>query len=114
SGVEITAELLDLPERPTALFTANNLLTLGSLEKIHERELKIPDDIAIVGFDDMYWAASLNPALTAVRQDGFEIGKRAIELLYQRIEDPDRPAVNVIINTDLMVRRSCGYKPGSL
>ncbi|SEP42618.1 LacI family DNA-binding transcriptional regulator [Niastella yeongjuensis] len=114
SGIDITAELLDLPEPPEAIFTANNLLTLGSLEKIHERGVRIPDEIAIVGFDDMYWAASLNPALTAVRQHGFEIGKRAIELLYQRIEDPARPAANIIINTDLMVRRSCGFKPGTL
>jgi LacI family transcriptional regulator/LacI family repressor for deo operon, udp, cdd, tsx, nupC, and nupG len=112
SGVAITAQLLDLRQPPGAIFTANNLITLGSLEKIHERGIKIPDEIAIVGFDDMYWAASLNPALTAVRQHGFEIGKRAIELLYQRIEDPARPAANVIINTDLMIRRSCGFVPG--
>jgi Transcriptional regulators len=111
SGVEITAELLDLEEPPSAIFTANNLLTLGSLEKIHERGLKIPEDIAIVGFDDMYWAASLNPPLTAVRQHGLEIGKRAIELLYQRIDDPSRLPANVIIHTELMVRRSCGFNP---
>lgn len=111
SGVEITAQLLDNPEPPTALFTANNLLTLGSLEKIHERGIRIPEDIAIVGFDDMYWAASLNLPLTAVRQHGFDIGKRAIELLYQRIEDPTRDPAQIIIQTHLMVRRSCGYKP---
>jgi DNA-binding LacI/PurR family transcriptional regulator len=108
SGVDLAAELLDLPHRPTAIFTANNLLTLGSLETIHKRGLKIPEDIAIVGFDDMYWAPSLNPPLTAVRQHGFEIGKRAMELLYQRIKDPLRLPVNLIIQTDLMVRRSCG------
>lgn len=113
SGVEITAQLLDHPQPPSAIFTANNLLTLGSLEMIHARGLKIPDEIAIVGFDDMYWAASLNPALTAVRQHGFEIGKRAIELLYQRLEDPTRLPANVVIHTELMVRRSCGFKPGN-
>jgi len=111
SGVDLTAQLLDLPSPPDAIFTANNLLTLGSLEKIHERGLKIPDDIAIVGFDDMYWAASLNPPLTAVRQHGVEIGKRAIELLYQRIEDPTRLPANLIISADLIVRQSCGFKP---
>jgi LacI family transcriptional regulator/LacI family repressor for deo operon, udp, cdd, tsx, nupC, and nupG len=114
SGVEITGQLLDLDEPPTAIFTANNLLTLGSLEKIHERGLTIPDEIAIVGFDDMYWAASLNPPLTAVRQHGLEIGKRAMELLYQRIDDPFRLPANVIIHTELMVRRSCGFNPSKM
>jgi DNA-binding LacI/PurR family transcriptional regulator len=110
SGVELTAELLDLPNPPKAVFTANNLLTLGALETINQRGLKIPEDIAIVGFDDMYWAMSLNPPLTAVRQSGFEIGRLAFELLIKRIADPDRSNVNIVLKTELMVRESCGYK----
>lgn len=109
SGVEIMEELLDLPNRPTAVFTSNNLLTLGALETIHGRNLEIPRDIAIVGFDDVYWATSLNPPLTAVRQHGFEIGRRAIELLYQRMLNPLNQPVNLIIKTELMVRKSCGF-----
>ncbi len=111
SGVQLAEELLNLPTPPTAIFTGNNLLTLGALETILKRNLKIPDEVAIVGFDDVYWASSLNPALTAVQQHGFEIGQRAIELLYQRIASPDRVPANFIIKTDLMVRKSCGYKP---
>jgi LacI family transcriptional regulator/LacI family repressor for deo operon, udp, cdd, tsx, nupC, and nupG len=110
SGVEISKELLALPQRPTAIFTANNLLTLGALETILQQGLKIPEEIAIVGFDDVYWATSLNPPLTAVRQHGFEIGQRAIELLYQRIQHPERLPANVIVKTELMVRKSCGFK----
>lgn len=109
SGVELAGQLLDLPEPPTALFTTNNLLTLGALETILARGIKIPDEMAIVGFDDVYWATSLNPPLTAVRQFGFEIGRRAIELLYQRIADPKRLPVEVEIKTELMVRKSCGF-----
>lgn len=111
SGIELTRYMLDLPMPPEAIFTANNLLTLGSLEMIHSRGLKIPKDIAILGFDDMSWAGSLNPALSAVRQHGIEIGKRATELLYQRIKDPTRVPAGVIIRTELMIRRSCGFKP---
>lgn len=110
SGVEFIGELLDLPNPPTAVFTANNLLTLGALETIHARGLRIPEDIAIVGFDDMYWSMSLNPPLTAVRQSGFEIGRLAIELLYKRIADPFRSKVNVVLKTALIVRKSCGSK----
>ena len=110
SGVQLAGELLDLPEPPTAIFCGNNLLTLGALETILSRNLKIPDDVAILGFDDLYWATSLNPPLTAVQQHGFEIGQRAIQLLYQRIANPNRLPTNVIIKTDLMIRKSCGYK----
>lgn len=109
SGVEITREILALADRPTAIFAANNLLTLGALETILHQGLRIPEDMAVVGFDDMYWATSLNPPLTAVRQHGFEIGQRAIELLYQRIQHPLRLPANVEVKTSLMVRKSCGF-----
>lgn len=110
SGVDITNELLALPEPPTAIFTGNNLLTLGSLEALHSHQVEIPGQVAVVGFDDMYWATSLNPSLTAIRQHGVEIGRKAIELLYSRISDPDRAPATFIIKTDLVIRKSCGFK----
>jgi DNA-binding LacI/PurR family transcriptional regulator len=110
SGVELAQDILDMPERPTAIFCGNNLLTLGSLETLLKQGIRIPEEIAIVGFDDMYWAASLNPPLTAVRQHGFEIGQRATELLCQRILNPTQLPVNMIIKTELIVRKSCGFK----
>ncbi|MBO9617522.1 MAG: LacI family DNA-binding transcriptional regulator [Niabella sp.] len=110
SGVELAAQVLKMKKRPTAIFTGNNLLTLGVLEVLHGQGVKIPQEIAIVGFDDMYWANSLNPALTAVRQFGYEIGHQAIELLFKRIEAPQRPPVSHIVNTQLMIRKSCGTK----
>ncbi len=106
SGIELCAELLNLPEPPDAVFTGNNLITLGALEVIHKRNLKIPDDIAIIGFDDMFWASSLNPPLTAVRQPAREIGKRAGELLIQRINEPNRSSIQMILNAELMKRSS--------
>jgi DNA-binding LacI/PurR family transcriptional regulator len=108
SGRDLTGELLDLPDPPTALFTGNNLITLGALETIHGRGRRIPEDLALVGFDDMYWAISLNPPLTAVSQPGYEIGRRAAELLFQRVAEPDRPPAKVVLRTTLVVRRSCG------
>ena len=107
SGAALMQELLAVPEPPTAVFTANNLLTLGALKTIHERELAIPDDISIVGFDDMYWSTSLNPPLTAVRQSGYEIGKKAAELLLKKIANPKRPASSLVLDTELIVRQSC-------
>jgi len=107
SGARLMKELLKLPTPPTAVFTANNLLTLGALKSIHESKLSIPGDISIVGFDDMYWSVSLNPPLTAVRQSGYDIGRRAAELLVQRIADPSRHVANVVLDTELVVRQSC-------
>ena len=107
SGVIFTEQLLSQSNRPDALFTGNNLITLGALEVIHKKGLKIPDDIAIIGFDDMSWANSLNPPLSAVRQPAYEIGKRAGEMLIQRIHDPKRPCIQMTLNSELMVRSSC-------
>lgn len=107
SGVKLCEELLNLDIPADAIFAGNNLITLGALETIHKRGLKIPDQVAIVGFDDMYWSISLNPPLTAVRQPAYEIGKRAAELLIQRINDPGRPTVSMTLKTELMIRNSC-------
>lgn len=107
SGVKLCAELMELPEAPDAIFTGNNLITLGALETIHTLGLKIPEDVAVLGFDDMYWAGSLNPPLTAVRQPAYDIGKCAAEQLISRINNPERPTSQMILKTELMIRKSC-------
>ncbi len=106
SGRILAAELLNMKNRPTALFTGNNLITLGALETIHSRELKIPKEIAIVGFDDMPWSISLHPPLTAVSQPGYEIGNRAAEMLFHRIKDPMRIPVKLVLSGELKIRKS--------
>ncbi|HEY4787209.1 MAG TPA: LacI family DNA-binding transcriptional regulator [Bacteroidales bacterium] len=107
SGVKLCDELLKLQQPPDAVFTGNNLITLGALETIHKKGLQIPKDIAIIGFDDMYWSISLNPPLTAVKQPAYEIGRRAAEQLILRINDPSRPTVSLIMKTELIIRNSC-------
>ena len=90
----------------TALFAANNLTTLGALDAIRERGLEIPDDISIIGFDDMPWATLLRPPLTAIAQPTYELGQQAAELLLARLKDPGRPVSHVQLNTTLVVRGS--------
>jgi DNA-binding LacI/PurR family transcriptional regulator len=107
-GRHMARELLTLSEPPTALLVGNNLMTLGALETIHAMGLRIPDDVAIVGYDDMPWALALNPPLTAVRQPSYEIGRRGAELLLQRIDDPKRSTSLVVLQPELVVRESCG------
>lgn len=108
SGYALAQELITLPDPPTALFVANNVMTLGALNGIHQIGRKIPDEIAVIGFDDLSWAVSLNPPLTTVAQPTFDIGAKAAELLLARIADHDRPPRTVMLNTRLMVRESCG------
>jgi DNA-binding LacI/PurR family transcriptional regulator len=107
SGYSLTQEILSQPQKPTALFVANNLMTIGALNAIHEMNYRIPDDLSVIGFDDLPWAISLNPPLTTVSQPTFEIGVRAAELLLDHIAHPDRPAQTVILDTQLVVRASC-------
>lgn len=108
NGKQLVQNFLDMDEPPTALFTGNNVITLAGLEVIHSRGLKIPDDIAIVGFDDMYWSNSLNPPLTAVSQPGYEIGRQAARMLFERLNEPNKPPRKIVLNTELMIRKSCG------
>ena len=105
-------QLLDLPDAPKAVFTASNLLTLGALQAIHERDLDIPGQIAIVGFDEMPWAMSLRPPLTTVEQPAFEVGRTAAQLLIERINKPSLPPRRVVLGTRLIVRSSCGAEGG--
>ena len=108
SGYDLAHDLLNLPISPTALFVANNQMTLGALNAIHEAGRLIPDDVAVVGFDDLSWAISLNPPLTTVAQPTFDIGVHAAQLLLDRIAEPNRPTRTIVLETQLMVRASCG------
>ena len=110
SGYEQTLELLNSNPSLTALFIENNMMTLGALNAIHDCERRIPDDIAIVGFDDMPWSVSLHPPLTAVAQASHEIGLRVATRLLERIEQPDLPPRTDIVPTTLIVRASSGAK----
>src|SRR5437868_1518445 len=83
-----------------------NLSAVGALQAIRERNLTIPDDIALVTFDETTWASLVQPAITLIAQPTYEIGKAAAELLLQRIADPSRPARQVILKGQLQVRGS--------
>ncbi|MBE0690940.1 MAG: LacI family DNA-binding transcriptional regulator [Anaerolineae bacterium] len=108
SGYNSALELLEIDPPLTALFIENNMMTLGALNALHDKGIRIPDEIAIVGFDDTAWARSLNPPLTVIAQPMVEIGLRAAELLQERIQQPDLPARLAVLPTKLIVRASCG------
>ncbi len=105
--------LLGLAKPPRAVVVANNLMTLGALQAIHENGIAIPQEVAVIGFDDMPWATSLHPPLTAVAQPAEELGRTAAQLLLERLGHPTRVPRQVVLATRLMVRASCGEHNGT-
>lgn len=109
TGYCCTAALLALEPRPTAVFTGNNLLTVGALRRIQELGLRIPDDIALAAFDELDWMSLIQPQLTVIAQPTYALGEVAAELLFTRIADPARPPQQVTLISQLIVRRSCAH-----
>jgi LacI family transcriptional regulator/LacI family repressor for deo operon, udp, cdd, tsx, nupC, and nupG len=107
SGIALADELLALPVPPTALFVANNLMAVGAIEAIHARNLKIPQDVAVIGFDDLPWADALDPPLTMVRQPAYEVGRAAAELLLKRLDNRNSPPAWLRLRPRLILRQSC-------
>jgi DNA-binding LacI/PurR family transcriptional regulator len=106
-GYQAMQEMLALEQPPSAVLIANNLMTLGGLQAIHESGLEIPEHISLVGFDDMDWAPSLRPPLTVVAQPAYEMGVTAASLLLDRIRAPGQPPQVVMLDTKLVIRASC-------
>ncbi|WP_430378664.1 LacI family DNA-binding transcriptional regulator [Streptomyces sp. B1-3] len=109
AGAEVaTAALLALPTPPTALVTANNTMTIGTLRTLRERGLSVPDDLALCCFDDFAWADLFAPRLTAIAQPSREIGTEAVRLLLDRLAAPDRPTRTLRLPCAFVHRTSCG------
>jgi LacI family transcriptional regulator len=87
-GYSCASKLLTMEERPTAIFAANDLMAYGVLTAAEEYGLQVPDDLSLIGFDDIPLSAHTRPALTTVRQPFYEMGQRAIELLLSLLELP--------------------------
>jgi len=109
SGLELGKKLLSLPERPTAIFSCNDLMALGVYEAARQAGLSIPDDLSVVGYDDLSVAEWAGPPLTTVRQPLLEMGRQASTMLLDL--DLDAQAPRVDLATDLVVRSSADRPP---
>lgn len=105
--------LLSLSDAPTAVFCANNNMTIGALAALGASGLRVPQDIALVGFDDYPWADLFEPRLTTVAQPLSAIGARAVQLLLRRIIDPAAPVETLRLTANIKHRNSCGCLPES-
>lgn len=111
-GFSAAQDLLQLSERPTAIFAANNLLALGAMKAICETELRTPEDIILVAFDEIQWGDICQPSLTYVKQSSYELGRVSAELLYKRINKDTSPAQTIILAPELHIGGSCGCVTG--
>jgi LacI family transcriptional regulator len=106
TGLAGVQRVLDLPEPPTAAFCFNDLTAFGALLGLRHRGREAGVDFSIVGCDDVQEAAQWYPALTTVRNHHAEMGRRAAEMLMERIEHPDLPPRRFLITPELVVRAS--------
>jgi DNA-binding LacI/PurR family transcriptional regulator len=107
SGRRAMEALLDLPKRPTAVFAASDVVAIGAMGAIQTAGLRIPEDVAIVGFDDIFLAAHICPPLSTVRVPAYGLGWTAADVLISLIEG-DEDVSSVTLETELVIRESCG------
>jgi DNA-binding LacI/PurR family transcriptional regulator len=108
SGYETMKDLLQHKPHPTALFAGNDTIALGAMAAIREHGLQIPEDIAVVGFDDIPTAPFLAPALTTIHAPAIQQGRTAIEMLLQLMQGKTPDQHRVVLEAPLVVRESCG------
>jgi len=110
-GHEAMIRLLDKPVRPTAVLTSNDMTAIGAMGAMFERGLKVPDDMSIIGFDDIELNTFSQPGLTTVRVSRQEIAKVAFRALYDLKDNPSAKGAEFTIRPTLIERKSTGPAP---
>ncbi len=108
--------LLTLPpsERPTGVVAYNDVMALGALHAVRAHHLRVPEDISIIGFDDIAMAAHANPPLTTISQPKYRMGRLAMQTLRRMIQGQPPPEEGyTLMESPLIVRESTGAAPGS-
>ncbi len=108
---QATKQLLELPSRPTALLVINDFLAMGALRAIRDLNLYVPQDLSLVGYDNIPLAKYLVPRLSTASKDGERMGREAVRLLLARLQDPDRPPQEIRLPARLILRESTGPAP---
>jgi DNA-binding LacI/PurR family transcriptional regulator len=98
--------LLRLIPRPTAIFAGNDMIALGVLLAIREAGLRCPEDVSLMGFDDLDFDETINPSLSSVSQSGYQLGATAARILIDRFKGDSSPAKHIVLETSLTIRNS--------
>ncbi len=105
NGYECMKDLLEVEDRPTALFVASDAMAIGAIRAAHEAQLRVPDDISIVSFNDVEMAAFTQPSLTTVKVYTEEMGRAAVKLVLDQLGGRSIP-IKVVLPTNLVIRES--------
>ncbi len=108
---ELTKSALNLPEPPDAFFCASDVMAIGAIRAIQESGLRVPEDVAVVGFDDSEHATLMEPSLTSVRQDCIGLGTAAVEAMLRMLDEPESPPPSIILPVELITRESSSSQP---
>lgn len=112
-GKEALAQLWALPQRPTAVLAANDILAIGALQAAHERNIAVPDALSIIGIDDIYAASTTMPPLTTIAKPKYEIGRQAAAYLLDHLQErPSSQPRRTLFSCTLQQRNSTGPPPG--
>jgi LacI family transcriptional regulator len=106
-GYAGASELLDLSNPPTAIFASNDVMAMGVMDAVRTRGLRIPQDVSIIGFDDIPQASLMHPALTTVNQPLEKMGRVATQMLLDLLQNPGKAADRIELPTQLVIRDSC-------
>lgn len=106
-GKKAMEELLELEDRPTAVFASGDIIALGAMQACYEKGIRVPDDMSIIGFDNVTFLDWITPSLTTVAQDYHHLGRESCRLLMSAIEDNHMPITNRVVDTFLVERNSC-------
>jgi LacI family transcriptional regulator len=111
SGASATKHLLELQPRPTAIFVGADLMAIGALQATAQLGVRVPDDVAIVGFDDIPLATLTQPPLSTVRQDAIGLGVAAARALMNLLGEASATQTKILLPVELVVRETCGGAP---
>jgi LacI family transcriptional regulator len=89
-----------------AIFCGNDVIAIGAMKKLIEKGIKIPHDIAIMGFDDIYISSLVNPELTTIKQPNYKMGFESVSMMIDHLGNKEIPEKNLILNTELIIRKS--------
>ncbi|MDF2815323.1 MAG: LacI family transcriptional regulator [Paenibacillus sp.] len=106
NGKALTRNLLQLPEPPTAIFACNDLTAFGVINELNAHGLRVPDDISVMGFDNIEFSQMITPSLTTIKQPDYEMGKLACNMLLEKLQDGSSQEVEVMLQPKLIVRNS--------
>lgn len=106
NGKRLVKKFLELKERPTAIFAINDMTAFGAIQELSNNGINVPEDVSVIGFDNIEFSSMINPPLTTVNQPAFETGRQACKMLFDSMDDNSSNRVSITLEPSLVMRKS--------